>query len=142
MFLEAVFVADVENLLDARFRLGFRLRLWRRLLLILIFEMLPAFDVGGEFFFFAGELLLPFLFVALQFLNGLEVLETAGIGARGFGFITVEAVEVVHFGDRPRDGVGFTFAEMVLKRVSDALAAEQNPMVLDGAGDQSGVVVE
>ena len=124
VFLEAVFVADIDGLLRACF-------LGRRLLLV--FEMLPAFDVGGEFFFFAGELLLPFLFVALHFLNGLKVLETAGIGARGFGFITVEAVEVVHFGDRPRDGVGFTFAEMVLKRVSDALTAEQNPVVLDGA---------
>jgi hypothetical protein len=87
-------------------------------------------------------LLLPFLFVAFHFLNGLKVLETAGIGAGGFSFVTVEAVEMVHFGDQPRDGVGFTFAEMVLERVSDALAAEQNPMVLDGAGDQSGVVVE
>ncbi len=138
VFLQAVFIADVEDLLDAYFRFRFRFR--RRLLLF--FEVLPAFDVGGEFFFFASELLLPFLFVALHFLNGLEVLETARVGACSFGFIAVETVEMVHFGDRPRDGVGFTLAEMVLKRVSDALAAEQNPVVLDGAGDQSGVVVE
>ena len=124
VLLKAVLIADVDGLLRACF-------LGRRLLLV--FEMLPAFDVGGEFFFFAGELLLPFFFVALHFLHGLEVLETAGVGARRFGFVAVEAVEMIHFGDRPRDGVGFTFAEMVLKRVSDALTAEQNPVVLDGA---------
>jgi hypothetical protein len=65
VLLEAVFVADIDGLLRACF-------LGRRLLLI--FEMLPAFDVAGECFFFAGELLLLFLFVAGHFLHGLEVL--------------------------------------------------------------------
>jgi hypothetical protein len=75
------------------------------------------------------------LFVALHFLNGLEILETARSSAGRFGFVTVEEVHLMEIGLDPVSGVGLTSVESLFVSVDGALAAEQNPLVVDGAGD-------
>jgi len=102
----------------------------------------PTFDLDGELLLFVDELLLPALFVAGHFLNGLQILEAARVGAGRFGFVAVEEMHFVEVGLDPVGGVGLAGVESLFIGVDGALAAEENPEVVDGAGDQSSVVVK
>jgi hypothetical protein len=82
------------------------------------------------------------LFVAGHFLNGLEIFEAATVCARGFGFVTIEEMHFVEVGLDPVGGVGLASVESLFVGVDGALAAEHNPEIVSGAGDQSSVVVK
>ena len=110
--------------------------------LALALHFFPAIDINGELLFFAFELLLPALFVESHFLDGLEIFEAAGVGARGFGFVTVEEMHLVEVGLDPVGWVGLASVESLFISIDRALAAEHNPEIVGGAGDQSSVVVK
>ena len=106
-----------------------------------LFEEFEALHLESEFLLLDFEVGLPAFFVALEFLDGFERVEGALVGARGFGFIAMEAG---HFGEiffGPGGLFGMAEIEFGFGFVGGAFTAKENPMVMHAAGDDAGVVI-
>ncbi len=73
-----------------------------------------------------------------MFLEFIEIVERAAVGAGGGGAVAVEEFHFVHVTVDPIGGVSLLDMEIGFIVIAGSLAAEENPLVVDGAGDDAG----
>ena len=102
------------------------------------FGEVEALEIEIEAAFLQFEMLPPTVFIGLLFLEFIEIVERSAIGAGGGGAVAVEKFHFVHVAVGPIGGVGFLDVEVGLEIVAGSLAAEEDPLVVDSAGDDAG----
>ena len=73
-----------------------------------------------------------------MFLDFIEIVEGPAIRAGGGGAVAVEKLHFVHVAVSPIGGMGFFDVEVGFEIIAGALAPEENPLVMDSAGDDAG----
>ncbi len=112
--------------------------LGRRGWLTLGFGEVETFEIKVETAFLQFEMLAPTIFICLLFLEFIEIVERAAIRAGGGGAVAVEKLHFVVVAVDPIGGVELFDMEVGFEIVTGALAAEENPLVVDRAGDDAG----
>ena len=102
------------------------------------FGEVETLEIEVETAFLQFEMLPPTVFICLLFLEFIEIVEGAAIRAGGGCAIAVEKLHFVEVAVNPIAGVGFLDVEVGFEVVAGALAAEENPLVMDSAGDYAG----
>ena len=102
------------------------------------FGEVETFEVEVETAFLQFEMLAPTVLIGLLFLEFIEIVEGPAIRAGGGCAVAVEKLHFVHVAVSPIGGVGFFDVEVGFIVIAGALAAEENPLVMDSAGDYAG----
>ena len=97
-----------------------------------------ALEIEVEAAFLQFEMLPPAVFICLLFLEFIEIVEGTAVGAGGGGAVAVEKLHFVEVAVSPIGGMSFFDVEVGFEIVASSLAAEENPLVVDGAGHDAG----
>ena len=102
------------------------------------FGEVETFEVEVETAFLQFEMLPPTVLICLLFLEFIEIVEGAAIRASGGGAVAVKKLHFVHVAIGPIGGVGLLDVEVGFEVIAGSLAAEEDPLVVDSAGDDAG----
>ena len=102
------------------------------------FGEVETLEIEVETAFLQFEMLPPTVFIGLLFLDFIEIVEGPAIRAGGGGAVAVEKLHFVHVAVSPIGGMGFFDVEVGFIVIAGALAAEENPLVMDSAGHDAG----
>jgi hypothetical protein len=80
----------------------------------------------------------PTVLICLLFLEFIEIVEGTAVGAGGGGAVAVEKLHFVEVAVSPIGGMSFFDVEVGFEIVASSLAAEENPLIVHGAGDDAG----
>ena len=102
------------------------------------FGEVEALEIEVETAFLQFEMLPPTVLIGLLFLEFIEIVERTAIRAGGSGAVAVEKLHFVHVAIGPIGGVGLLDVEVGFEVIAGSLAAEEDPLVVDSAGDDAG----